>query len=85
VSLAGRAEYISSTGSLAAGSPNLLYGPGSNAWSVTFTPTYQEGIWFVREELSFVQANSIIPGFAFGRSGNTRSQARVMIEGGVVF
>jgi hypothetical protein len=85
VSVAGRAEYISSTGSLASGSPNLLYGPGSDAWSVTFTPTYQEGIFFVREELSYVQAISTTPGLAFGRSGNRKSQARVMIEGGIIF
>jgi len=52
---------------------------------VTFTPTYQQGIFFVREELSYVQAISITPGFAFGRSGGAHSQARVMIEGGVVF
>jgi hypothetical protein len=85
VSVAGRAEYISSTGSVASGSPNLLYGPGSNAWSVTFTPTYQEGIWFVREELSYVLADSITPGLAFGHSGTRKSQARVMIEGGIIF
>jgi hypothetical protein len=85
VNVAGRAEYISSTGSLTNGAPSLLYGPGSSAWSVTFTPTYQEGIFFVREELSYVQAISITPGFAFGRSGGAHSQARVMIEGGVVF
>ena len=85
VSVAGRAEYISSSGSIKNGAPNLLYGPGSSAWSVTFTPTYQEGIWFVREELSYVQADSTTPGLAFGRGGNNHSQARVMIEGGVVF
>jgi hypothetical protein len=85
VSLAGRAEDIASTGSVANGAPNLLYGPGSTAWSVTLTPTYQQGILFVREEVSFVQANGITPGLAFGRGGNTRSQARVMVEGGVLF
>jgi len=85
VSVAGRAEYIASTGSLANGAPNLMYGPGSSAWSVTFTPTYQEGIFFVREELSYVQAISTTPGFAFGRSGNNHSQARVLIEGGIIF
>ena len=62
-----------------------MYGPGSSAWSATFTPTYQEGIWFVREELSYVQAISTTPGFAFGRSGNRHSQARVLIEGGIIF
>ena len=85
VSVAGRAEYISSSGSIKNGAPNLLYGPGSSAWSVTFTPTYQEGIWFVREELSYVLADSTTPGLAFGRSGNRKSQARVMIEGGIIF
>src|SRR5580704_15302377 len=85
VSVAGRAEYISSSGSIKNGAANLLYGPGSSAWSVTFTPTYQEGIWFVREELSYVQADSTTPGLAFGRGGNNHSQARVMIEGGIIF
>jgi len=33
VNVAGRAEYISSTGSLTNGAPSLLYGPGSSAWS----------------------------------------------------
>ena len=37
--LAGRAEYIASSGSDSPGTPNLLYGAGSNAWSLTFTPT----------------------------------------------
>ncbi|MGH9355193.1 MAG: outer membrane beta-barrel protein, partial [Terriglobia bacterium] len=35
LSLAGRAEYISSTGSVSNGAVNLMYGPGSGAWSVT--------------------------------------------------
>jgi hypothetical protein len=45
-SLPVRFEYIASTGNVANGAPNLLYGPGSNAWSVTVTPTYQYGIFF---------------------------------------
>ena len=85
VNVAGRAEYIGTTGSLAGGNANVLYGPGSTAWSLTFTPTYQEGIFFVREELSYVQANSITPGLAFGKGGNHHSQGRVMIEGGIIF
>ncbi len=40
-SLAGRIEYIGSTGSLSEGAPNLLYGPGSKAMSLTLTPTFQ--------------------------------------------
>ena len=85
VNVAGRAEYISSSGSLGGGNANVLYGPGSSAWSLTFTPTYQEGIYFLREEVSFVQANSTTPGFAFGKSGGSRSQARVLLEAGIIF
>jgi hypothetical protein len=85
VSMVGRAEYIASTGSVANGAPSLLYGPGSSAFSFTLTPTYQEGIFFLRDELSYVQAISTTPGFAFGRAGNTRSQARLVLEAGVIF
>ena len=83
VSVAARGEYIGSTGN--ANSPNLLFGPSSSAWSLTFTPTYQEGIFFMRQEVSYVHANSITPGFAFGKAGNQRGQARLMIEGGIIF
>jgi hypothetical protein len=41
VSFTLRFEYIGGTGSAANGAPNLLYGPASNAWSITLTPTYQ--------------------------------------------
>ncbi len=84
-SLPVRFEYISSTGSGAGGAPNLLYGPGSNAWSVTVTPTYQYKIYFVRAELSYVSASSITPGFAFGPAGDNQSQTRGLLETGVLF
>jgi hypothetical protein len=49
-SLAGRIEYESS-----GGSADLLgYGAGSNAFSLTLTPTYQKGIFFARAEFSYV-------------------------------
>ena len=83
VSVSGRGEYIGSTGNAA--SPNLLFGPSSSAWSLTLTPTYQEGIFFMRQELSYVHANSITNGFAFGKAGNQRGQGRVLIEGGIIF
>ena len=85
VSLAGRAEYIGSTGSVANGAPSLIYGPGSSAFSLTLTPTYQYGIFFLRDELSYVQATSFTPGFAFGHAGKTRSQARLVLEAGIIF
>ncbi|MBV8888531.1 MAG: porin [Alphaproteobacteria bacterium] len=84
-SLAGRGEIIGSSGSLADGAPNLLYGPGSSAFSLTVTPTYQEGIFFARAEGSFVDAWGTSSGFAFGRSGNASTQFRFLVEAGVIF
>ena len=43
ICLTGRAEFISSSGRA-----KLIYGPGSNAWSLTLTPTYQKDIFFIR-------------------------------------
>ena len=80
-----RFEYISSTGNLANGAPNLLYGPGSNAWSITLTPTYQYKIFFARAEFSYVGANSTTPGLAFGRTGTNTTQTRFLFETGVLF
>ena len=84
-SLAGRAEYIDSSGSPAAGTPSLLYGPGSNAWSLTFTPTWQRGVFFVRAEAAYVRASNITAGFGFGPNLDRRSQARGAVEMGVLF
>jgi len=83
--IAGRAEYISSSGSVANGAANVLYGPGSNAWSLTLTPTWQQGIFFARGEGSIVEASDITPGAAFGKSGNQKTQGRLMLEGGILF
>jgi hypothetical protein len=83
--LAGRAEYISSTGSLAEGAPSLLYGPGSNAWSLTLTPTYQCKTFYVRADLAYVGLGSTTPGFAFGQLGTKTSQTRGLIETGFLF
>jgi hypothetical protein len=80
-----RFEYIASTGTLANGAPNLLYGPGSNAWSITLTPTYQYKIFFARAEFSHVGANSTTPGLAFGRDGMNTTQTRVLLETGILF
>jgi hypothetical protein len=84
-SLAGRGEYLTSTGSTAQNSVNLLYGPGSSAWSVTLTPTYQYDRLFVRGDLSFVRANSITPGSVFGQAGTNPNQPRGVIEVGFLF
>jgi hypothetical protein len=85
VSLPVRFEYISSSGSTTDGTPNLLYGPGSEAWSITVTPTWQKGIFFARAEASYVGTASTSSGAVFGSSGNSKSQVRGVLEGGVLF
>ena len=79
-SLAARAEYIDTSGGT-----NLAYGPGSNAWSFTLTPTWQQDIYFVRGEAAYVQASDITAGDAFGSSGNEKTQGRVLVETGLLF
>ncbi len=81
-SLAGRLEYISTSGH-----QNILFGPGSNAWSITVTPTYQKGVFFARAEASYVSIGSgdSIDGDEFGQLGNHGSQVRVMAETGIDF
>ena len=84
-SLASRGEYITSTGSAAEGSVNLMYGPGSSAWSITLTPTFQYQRFFARGDLSFVRTNNIAPGAAFGPAGTNPNQPRGVMELGVLF
>jgi hypothetical protein len=84
-SMAGRFEYISSSGGAASNSFNMLYGPGSAAWSLTATPTYQYQKFFTRGDLSFVKATSMTPGFGFGSLGTISSQTRGVVEIGFLF
>ena len=90
--LAARAEYekSDSDGCSASAPPacaptNLLFGPSSHAYSLTFTPTYQKGIFFVRGEMSYVRAGNYTPGFGFGPVGVDKDQFRALAETGVVF
>jgi hypothetical protein len=85
ISLAGRVEYIKSSGSLTNGDANLLYGPGSSAVSFTVTPTYSKDGFFVRGDFSIVNAMSFAPGFAFGSIGMTPNQPRGVLEAGFMF
>jgi len=84
-SLAARAEVIKSSGSVSNGAPSLIYGPGSGAWSMTLTPTWQKGIFFGRIEGSYVHAFKTVPGFALGSDFDQKSQARGLIEAGIIF
>ncbi len=84
-SLAGRGEYISSSGSAAQKSVNLMFGPGSAGASVTVTPTFQYAGFFFRGDLGWVNASSITPGGAFGSAGMNRNQFRAVGEIGFLF
>lgn len=79
--LAGRVEYETSSGSQVA----LLYGPKSDAWSFTLTPTFQWKTYFVRGEFSYTKIGSGSAGSEFGRFGNKEQQERLMVETGVLF
>ena len=87
-SVAGRAEYIGTTGnenSPKDSAANLLYGVGSTAGFLTLTPTFQWKQFFFRGEVSYVQANSYTAGDVFGKEGINNSQVRGLIETGVIF
>ncbi len=84
--LGARAEYITSTGTAAAGAANLLFfGPGSSAWSLTLTPTYQYHQFFARTEVSLVEAMGYVSGDVFGALGKNPTQVRGLIETGFLF
>ena len=84
-SLAVRPEYIKSSGNLASGSVNLLYGPGSGAFSFTVTPTYRKDAFFLRGDVAIVHAIDSTPGFTFGTSGTSVNQPRGVLEAGFMF
>jgi hypothetical protein len=83
--LSGRVEYESETGTPGVfTTPDILgYGPGSNAVSVTLTPTYQWKQLFARADVSYVSVGSGTT--AFGPLGNKSDQFRGMFEAGILF
>jgi hypothetical protein len=77
-----RGEYMKQTGTKGdALAPVLLYGPGSDAWSLTITPTYQHGIFYVRADGAYVHANVT----TFGSALDKHNQFRFTGEAGVLF
>lgn len=82
-SLAPRVEYIKSSGGATAA--NVLYGPGSGAFSFTVTPTYKTGAFFLRGDLAIVHATSMTAGAGFGTAGLNATQPRGVIEAGFMF
>jgi len=85
ISLAARPEYITNNGSATSGLNLLGYGAGSNAFAFTVTPTYQKGGFFLRGDISVVDARSATPGFVFGKAGLNTKQTRGVIEAGFMF
>jgi Putative beta-barrel porin-2, OmpL-like. bbp2 len=87
ISLAVRPEYIVSSGSPTdPAALNLLgYGPGSKAFAFTVTPTYQKSGFFLRGDVSVVDARSATPGLVFGPTGLNTKQTRGVIEAGFMF
>ncbi len=61
--------------------PTLLLGPDSHAWSLTVTPTYQKGIYFVRADAAY--ADTSVP--VFGSAFNKTNQFRFTAEAGLLF
>lgn len=81
ISFGGRGEYITSQGN-----QDLTgYGNESNAWSLTFTPTYQKDSFFARTEFSYVGLMNETSGTAFGKNGTRNNHARALLEVGFIF
>ncbi|MBV9995279.1 MAG: porin [Caulobacteraceae bacterium] len=81
-SLAGRFEYESESGA----ADLLGFGPGSSAYSVTLTPTYQHGVFFARPEFSYVGLSHYAKGFSgFGANADKSSEYRLLLETGFLF
>ena len=84
--LAARGEYISTSGRIQdAPVTNLLYGAGSNAFSVTLTPTVIYQRFFARTDLAVVDIGNLTPGDGFGRHGDANTQFRGVFETGIIF
>jgi hypothetical protein len=84
-SLGGRFEYISSSGSTAQNAVNLMCGPGSSGTSLTVTPTFQYGGFFVRGDIAWAHVSNFTPGYVFGTTGMDDNQVRAVAEIGFVF
>ena len=90
ISLAGRVEYLGVGGKPGEGlnstgvASTLTDLPAdSHAWSLTLTPTYQNGGFFARADLSYVTASAPM---GYGLSGLTNTtQLRGMLETGFMF
>lgn len=92
ISLGARAEYLRVGGPLTG--PDSVEGAASSltdlpadshAWSITLTPTYQDGGFFARAELSYVTASAPASYGFSGADGTNTNQLRGMVETGFMF
>lgn len=89
--IAARGEYEASSGNPLTTFDLTGYGAGSNAWSITVTPTYQWKVFYARADVSYVGITGLAngagfpAGFGFGKTGSSSSQVRGMFELGVLF
>ncbi len=79
-----RFEYLEQSGKVNGTDVDLLYGPGSSAFTFTATPTWQKGGFFFRSDLGFIDTSNS-KGYAFGSTGTATSQFRATGEFGFIF
>lgn len=86
-SIGVRAEYAKDGSSSKDTSPNadlVGFGAGSKAYTLTISPMYKKGIYFVRPEISYVHVYGTSNG-VFGNPSNKSYQYRFALEAGIIF
>ena len=78
-----RFEYLEQSGKVGGPDVNMLYGPGSSAFTFTATPTYQKGGFYFRSDVGFINTSNSA-GYAFGPAGNAANQFRATGEFGFI-
>jgi hypothetical protein len=95
-SIAARAEYETVDSNVGIPGIELGFGAKKDGWSLTVTPTWQKGIFFIRGEGSYTNVSPYLDasGFVsggglattgFGTSGTKDDQFRALLETGVIF
>ena len=77
------AQNTSATTDIFTNADLIGYGPGSGATSITLTPTYKTGPYFLRVEWAHVDVSNVTNGLGFGTLGTGSSQDRFALEAGI--
>ena len=80
-----RLEHIKASDYRSVNAQELVFGPGSEALAVTFTPTLQSGVYYARGEWSWLKAKhtSMLRESRPGAYAN--SQSRILLELGILY